>query len=97
MTILPKGRTWKAHNGRRARLRYLRQVCRPILHSRDPLFVAAIEKVRVATSGESEPEYGMLFLLNRAREIADDTDAPWPEIMDLVMGMLIQAVEEPVA
>lgn len=91
---LPKGREWRYHQGRLGRIKNLKRLCAPILSSTDEATLAAIEVARAATSTEPEPEYGKLFLVNRARELGEDNGVPFPEMMGLLMATFQKIIEE---
>jgi hypothetical protein len=84
---------WKSHQGRRNRIRNLRHLCAPLLKSKDEATKEAIDRARLATSTEPEPEYGMLFLINRAREVAEDNHLGWTDALNTTLDMLIAATK----
>jgi hypothetical protein len=89
-----KGHQWIRHQGRSRRIRNLRQLCAPILVLKDESTLAAIEQIRISTSTEAEPEYGMLFLMNHIRGICDDTGIPFHEATPLILATLQKHIQE---
>jgi hypothetical protein len=53
----PPKMQWKAHCGKKAQLRNLRQVCRKILESKDPAVQRQVERVIEATKTEPMAEF----------------------------------------
>ena len=82
---LPKGQTWLAHSGRRARIKNLRNECRSILSSKDPEVIAAVDRVRGILKDDPEPEYGLYNILFAARRASDDTGASIPQTIDYMV------------
>lgn len=68
---LPMGKQYVAHNGKKARLRYMTQQTKLILKSADAETQAACDRLRLMTKDEPEPEYGFMHLLLAAKEAAD--------------------------
>jgi hypothetical protein len=76
---------WKAHCGRKAQLRNLRQVCRKILESKDSAVQIQVERVIEATKTEPMPEFGKLHLIHSALDACDQTGEPWCVCMKYLM------------
>lgn len=88
------GKSWVAHSGIKARLRYLRQQCRPILSSKDPELLAAVERVRlVATKDGITNEAGMLFVLLKAKEISEQMDISVAEAITIMVEQELKTRE----
>lgn len=82
MSVLPRGRQWIQHTGRRARLRNLRRVCDGALASRRHEAMVAKARALVATAGHQHPEFAFLVLLARAVELERDTGTDWPALLE---------------
>lgn len=91
---LQEGQAYKPHTGRAARLRYLRRICKPMLTSTLPADMAAVARVEQMTSGEPNPEYSKLYLLNRTRERAEDTGLPWAEATEITLDFFSNLIAE---
>lgn len=77
---------WKAHCGRKAQLRYLRQACRKILaFPKGTAEWATVQRVEDAVKGEPMPEFGKLHLINAGLEAADQTGESWRTCMNYLM------------
>jgi len=88
------GQSYISHQGRQQRLRRLRQLCAKTLRSKDPGLMEAVERVRVATSTEATPEYGFLFLINRAQIISEESGVDLALAMSIMMDQLIELVTQ---
>ena len=89
---LPLGKQYLSHQGFRARLRQLRQACKPVLHAATP---ESLERVRISTSSEVHPEFAMLHLLFIAQNRADQSGAPIDIAISLLMDSLEKMINEP--
>lgn len=76
---------WKSHCGQQARMRNLRQVCRPILDSTDSDIVVQVARVREATKHEPLPEFALLHLIHAALDAHDQTGEAWVICMKYMM------------
>lgn len=90
MSILPKKHQWVAHNGRKARLRYLRQSCASIINDRSLGIRQALEKLKELVKDEPDPEYGFFHLLFSAQEAARQTHS----LIEESIFFMIKAYEE---
>ena len=83
----PKPRTqWIHHTGKRARLRNLRHVCRPILDN--PCNAEMIQRIRDKIPAGPFTEYGVLMIIFQAKEVADSTGISWLESADYTLEHL---------
>lgn len=76
---------WKAHSGQKARMRNLRQACRPILESKDSEDQKQVARVREAVKHEPLPEFGLLHLIHSSLEASDQTGEKWSTCMKYMM------------
>lgn len=76
---------WVAHCGKKAQLRNLRQACRSILDSKNPLIVEQVARVISAVKNEPLPEFGKLHLVHAAIDACDQTGEPWYVCMKYLM------------
>lgn len=65
------GKSWTAHDGRRRRLKNLRNACIEIHNSKDPILLEVLARVREVVKDEPEPEYGFLHIVFMAKQAAD--------------------------
>lgn len=85
MSVLPPGKQWTSHCGKQERLRNLRKMARPALKLTDSASKAAVERIRLSTAGEPEPEYGMLHLVGVALQSARDTKSSFADAANFMM------------
>lgn len=64
---------WKAHCGKSAQLRNLRQACAKVLKSKDPEVQRQVARVVEAVKHEPLPEFGKLHLVFAAIKACEDT------------------------
>lgn len=79
---------WLAHSGRKARIRYLRQICHPILSSKDPEYAAAIQRIKDKVTEGPFSEYGILMIVFQAKEVSDSTGVDWIESVQYILDQL---------
>lgn len=89
------GRQWVAHVGRGERLRKLRQMARPALKLKDEASVKAVERIRLSTADEPEPEYAMLHLIAAALQSANDCKVDFAQAANFMMDRFDKAAEVP--
>lgn len=88
---LPEGREWTAHTGSRAKLRHLRQTCRPLLETKDPEDILGIQRLKdvieieYKDANEFVKEYGFLYVLFQAQEKSDDSGVPAFAVIDYII------------
>jgi hypothetical protein len=76
---------WKAHCGKKAQLRNLRQVCRKILEATDSQTQSTVVRVTDATKNEPMPEFGKLHLIHAGLDASDQTGENWNTCMNYLM------------
>lgn len=70
---LPIGKQWVAHSGKQARMRYIRQFCNKILKSQDLEVIDVIKRADQLVSRGVHHDYGVLLVINTARETSEST------------------------
>jgi len=92
---LPEGKAWVAHSGLKARVRILRQSCRNILSSKDPIDIALLKQTREVVSAGPYQEYGILSILFKAQQDAILNDLSWQETLEYILeGLKIDPPKE---
>lgn len=81
----PPRMQWKAHCGKQAQMRNLRQACHKIVTSKDVETQKQLARVIEATKNEPEPEFGKLHLIHAALDACDQTGEPWTVCMRYLM------------
>lgn len=76
---------WKAHCGKQAQLRNLRQVCRKILDAKDTATMASVARVVEGTKDEPMSEFGKLHLIHAGLDASDQTGESWNTTMNYLM------------
>jgi hypothetical protein len=87
---LQPGKIWLTHSGRQSRIRRLRQICRPLLNSKDLEIKDAIR--RVSEISAEQGEYGMLIVLSTAKEIAESNNIEFIEAVHTMLDKVVESI-----
>lgn len=82
---------FRPHQGRKERIRILKQRCRGLLNSKDPDVIAAGKRIIEACKGLDDLELRILTLMSIALDHAESTEATYAQAVDV---LLEQAAEE---
>lgn len=85
---------WVAHNGNRAKLRYLRQRCKSILDSTDPDIVMTGQRIGQVVRFEKDPERAALMIIHTALLDSARLGKTWVDSANAIMDNYEQHVEE---
>lgn len=85
---LPKGKTWKAHQGIKSRTRNLKRLCQPVLQSKDPEIAELLLELDTIVSKKPNPELAKFYIISQAIKLATDGNAPVAEMFRLSIATL---------
>lgn len=71
MSVLPDGRQWLSHQGKRQRLRVVRQRMARVEKMKDEASRAALARIRASVADEPDPEYAAMHLVHVAMLAAE--------------------------
>lgn len=85
---------WKAHCGKQAQLRNLKQRCRKVLDAKDSQTRGTVNRVAEAVAQEPMPEFGKLHLIFAGLDAADQTGENFNTCMNYIMDKFDGMKEE---
>lgn len=85
MSVLPFGAQWRAHCGKKAQLRNLKHLCKPVLDDHRPHVQVILERLWDAVKEEPEPTFGFLHLIHAAIDASDQTGETWATAMGYLL------------
>ena len=88
--VLPINQSWIAHSGRSARMRYLRQLCKEILTSKDRETIFAVNKIQEILNDELL----RLATIYKSLEIAKATEISFSDTVEILLGKMKEEVSK---
>lgn len=87
---LTQGKQWIGHSGKQSRIRYMKQMCRTILKSKDPVYIETLNRIKSLIAEDNpEPEFTMLKFISKCKEISDSTEVSWVETVNYMINKLL--------
>jgi len=85
MSCLPEGKRWIRHDGKKQKLRNLRNICRPTLDFNDPEVRVALLNLTEIVAQDPEPQYALYSLIRAAQEASNDTGVSIQESINYIV------------